>query len=165
MTMSEGWAAIGKGLVAGFVATIVISILMVLKNAVGLIPQFDLVGVVAQISGMQGNRLGGWILHFLIGTVAWGILFVWLIPLLPGGSRWVKGISFGILAWVLMMISVAPAAGMGVFAASAGISVAIWTLILHLVFGAVLGATFGALMGSATVARASPADVSRFENR
>lgn len=54
---------------------------------------------------------------------------------------------------------------MGVFAASAGISVAIWTLILHLVFGAVLGATFGALMGSATVARASPADVGRIENR
>lgn len=164
MTMSEGWAAIGKGIAAGFVATVAISILMILNNMIGLV-QFDLIGVLAQISGMQGNRLGGWILHFLIGTVAWGILFVWLIPLMPGASRWVKGLSFGVLAWLLMMISVAPAAGMGVFGARAGIAVPILTLVLHLVYGAVLGGTFGALMGAATVARASPADAGRFENR
>ena len=31
----------------------------------------------------------------LIGTVAWGMLFAWLAPSLPGGSDWVKGVIFG----------------------------------------------------------------------
>ena len=37
----------------------------------------------------------GWDETALIGTVAWGMLFAWLAPSLPGGSDWVKGVIFG----------------------------------------------------------------------
>ncbi|PPD42253.1 MAG: hypothetical protein CTY15_12505 [Methylocystis sp.] len=131
-----------KGMAAGFVATVILSILMMVKSRMGLMPELD---VIAMLTGMMAapTPLAGWIGHFAIGAILWGGLFAWLDPSLPGSSHWLKGAYFGIGAWILMMVLVMPMAGAGFFGLSLGVMAPIMTLVLHLVFGAALGGVYG----------------------
>jgi hypothetical protein len=131
-----------KGIVGGLAGTIALSTFMVMKDMMGIMPQFDMVGMLATMLG--ASRMTAWIVHLLIGTVVWGALFAWLDPYLPGRSHWLKGTSFGIAAWVLMMILVMPMAGAGLFAANLGMMVTAATLMLHAMYGAVLGGVYAA---------------------
>lgn len=74
----------------------------------------------------------------------WGVLFAWLDPNLPGGSHWMRGVVFGIGAWLLMMVIAMPMAGAGFFGTAMGLMAPVMTLVLHLVYGAVLGGVYGA---------------------
>ncbi len=134
-----------QGLIAGFVATVVLSALMVLKSMMGLMPELNVIAMLAKMTG--GSPIMGWVGHFAIGTILWGGLFAYLAPRIPGGSDWIKGMLFGIGAWLLMMIVVMPMAGAGFFGANLGMMAAVMTLVLHLIYGAVLGATYAALVG------------------
>jgi hypothetical protein len=133
---------ITKGMVAGFVATVVLSILMVMKSMMGLMPEFD---IVAMLTGMMAapSPIAGWLVHFAIGAILWGGLFVWLDPHLPGNSHWLKGIFFGIGAWILMMVLLMPMAGAGFFGINFGVMAPFMTFVLHTIFGAVLGGVYG----------------------
>jgi len=91
-----------KGVIAGFAATVVLSLLMVMKSAMGLMPELD---VISMLSAMMDSGLAmGWIAHFMIGAVIWGGLFALLAPSLPGGGLWLKGVVFCAGAWLLMMV-------------------------------------------------------------
>jgi hypothetical protein len=87
----------------------------------------------------------GWIAHFMIGTVAWGGGFAILYDMIPGGSAVLKGIVFGIVAWLGMMIVIMPMAGAGFFGMNFGVMAPVMTLVLHIIFGAVLGKTYALL--------------------
>lgn len=149
--------SISKGLLAGFIATVVLSVLMALKAAMGLMPDVNAIRMLtAMAHGIMGTPpvpIVGWLLHFLIGTVAWGILFAALIKQLPGKSATVKGLVFGSAAWLLMMVVIMPMAGAGLFGLHLGLGAPIATLVLHWVFGAVLGVVYGRL-GAARLATA-----------
>lgn len=132
---------ITNGLLAGFVATVVLSALMIIKAMMGLMPDLNVVAMLGTMSGM--GMIGGWVIHFLIGTVLWGVLFAVLVDRIPGDAVWLKGVWFGVAAWVLMMVLVMPMAGAGLFGMNMGIMAPIMTLVLHLIYGAVLGATYG----------------------
>lgn len=73
----------------------------------------------------------------------WGVLFVMLLPYLPGGSYVLKGVAFGVAAWTAMMVAVMPMAKAGPFGLNFGLMAPAMTLMLHLVFGAALGAAYG----------------------
>tara|TARA_R110000822_G_scaffold49434_1_gene129505 strand:- start:45 stop:479 length:435 start_codon:yes stop_codon:yes gene_type:complete len=129
-----------SGFLAGFIATVVLSVLMVMKGMMGVMPELD---VAAMLAGMIGAPvIVGWIVHFLIGTVAWGGGFAVLYDYIPGSSAVQKGIVFGIAAWLGMMILIMPMAGAGLFGLALGMMAPIMTLVLHVIFGAVLGAVF-----------------------
>lgn len=130
-------------MVAGFVATAVLSALMIMKSMMGLMPELDVIGMLTKMMGAP-SPLAGWLGHFMIGTVVWGGLFAWLNPNLPGGSYWLKGIVLGVGAWLLMMIVVMPMAGAGLFGMSLGMVAPVMTLMLHIIYGAVLGGVYGA---------------------
>jgi uncharacterized membrane protein YagU involved in acid resistance len=134
---------IGKGVIAGFVATVVLSAIMLMKSAMGLMPELDVITMLGRMMG--AGAFVGWITHFVIGSIVWGGLFAVLEPRLPGGSLWLKGAVFGVGAWFLMMVIVMPMAGAGPFGASLGMAAPIMTLVLHVIFGAVLGATYAIL--------------------
>ncbi len=138
---------LGRGLIAGFVATIVISLLMALRLSMGLMPWFypiEILNLSAQkLFGTPNTRFVGWAIHFVVGTGIWGLLFGWLVERLPGGTYTRRGILFGALAWFVVMITVFPAAGSGYFALGFGWGISVWTLIYHLIFGFSLGATYG----------------------
>ncbi len=133
---------IKAGLVAGFIATVVLSVMMVAKGMMGIMPELD---VIAMLSAMMGApALMGWIGHFMIGTLAWGGGFALLYGVIPGSGAVMKGILFGIAAWLGMMIMVMPMAGAGLFGMAFGIMAPMMTLVLHIIFGAVLGTVYQA---------------------
>ncbi len=132
-----------NGFLAGFAATVVLSVLMVAKGMMGVMPELD---VAAMIAAMIGAPIFvGWIAHFMIGTVAWGGGFAVLYDVIPGGSAVMNGIVFGIAAWLGMMIMVMPMAGAGFFGMNLGMMAPVMTLVLHVIFGVVLGKVYIAL--------------------
>jgi len=141
----------GKSMIAGFVATVVLSVLMVIKMKMGVMPDLNVIKMMTTMAhgilGTPAVPIIGWIMHFMIGTVVWGVLFVLIGKSLPGGGYVSKGLSFGVLAWVLMMVMVMPMAGAGFFGLSLGMMAPVMTLMLHLVYGAVLGGLYGKLLG------------------
>lgn len=106
------WVA---GLVAGFAATMVLSLLMMTKAAMGLVPQLD---VIAMLGQMLGTGQGGaWGTHFLIGTVGYGLAYALIAHPETNEGFVVRGLGLGLMAPIM-------------------------TLMLHLVFGAALGGVY-----------------------
>ncbi len=138
--------AIFRAILAGFAATVVLSILMVIKSAVGLVPEFNAVEMLTRIStvrfGIPPDPMIGWMAHFLIGTVLWGVAFAVLSKSWTSVGPLARALVFSAVAWLLMMVIVMPLAGAGLFAAGLGVGAAIAALVLHLVYGAVLGLVY-----------------------
>ena len=131
-----------NGILAGFIATVVLSVMMVAKAMMGVMPQLDVIVMLSAMMGMPA--IVGWLAHFMIGSIAWGGGFAVLYGAIPGGNAIVKGVVFGIVAWLGMMIVVMPMAGAGLFGMAFGIMAPMMTLVLHIIFGAVLGGVYGA---------------------
>ncbi len=136
---------VSKGVESGFVATLVISALMLAQFATGIAPEFNLIALLKQAANTPDYASIAWIAHFAIGTVLWGLGFAVLSPHLPG-PHWLRGLIFGVLAWVAMMVLFLPAAGLPIFAQGLGATIPVASLVLHLVFGAVLGETYHVLL-------------------
>ena len=132
-----------KGIIAGLVATVVLSVLMALKGMMGMMPELDIIAMLA--SKMGGAAMMGWVAHFMIGAVAYGVGFAALHGVLPGGGLVAKGIVLGVIGWLVMMLMLMPMMGAGLFGMNMGMMAPVMTLVLHVIFGAVLGAVFGKL--------------------
>lgn len=152
--------SIKSGLTAGFAASAALGALMIIKTQLGILPElnpiWDIVAILDRYTGLKFPPDTGWVGHFLIGTVGWGILYTWIRKTLPGPAV-VKGMIFGMLAWLAMMIVFMPLAGHGFFGLSLGIAVPVATFVLHLVFGAVLGAVYESTRSSAAIDDVTPA--------
>lgn len=134
-----------KGMVAGFVATLAVSLLEAVNLMFG--PWVDpFPGLVARMIGMPGNLAVGWIAHFVIGTAILGSLFGILCPRLPTDTPETKGILFAVAAWVLMMLAIVLVGDPRTFTGSAGFGVIGWMLATHAVFGIVLGNVYARLV-------------------
>jgi hypothetical protein len=131
-----------KGMVAGFIATVVLSALMLIKQQMGLAPQLNPIEMLAKMAGGSTPAVG-WVPHFLIGTVLWGSLFPIFDANVPSGSHWLNGILFGIGAGILMLVFVMPMAGNGLFGMALGVMAPIVILVFHVIYGAVLGGIYG----------------------
>ncbi len=130
---------VGRGIVGGLVATAVMSALMLMKAAMGVLPQLD---VIAMLAGMMGvSAVIAWVVHFMIGGI-WGALFALGYGVIPGGGAVVKGMLVGVGAWLLMMVAVMPMAGAGFFGMQLGVMAPVMTLVLHIIFGAVMGLVY-----------------------
>ena len=132
------------GLTGGFAGTVILSVLMIAKGMMGIMPQLDVIAMLAAMMGLPAAI--AWAAHFMIGTAAWGGGFALLNNLIPGNSSLVKGVAFGVGAWLLMMVMVMPMAGAGLFGLSLGIMAPMMTLVLHVVFGAVLGKVYESML-------------------
>nr|WP_240920904.1 DUF6789 family protein [Pseudoalteromonas sp. Z9A5] len=88
--MSFSLSGIIKGIIAGFIGTLVLTGLMMMKKYVGIMPSLDpvqmITNMVAEKTGTQTNMMVGWVLHFVIGSVAWGVAFSVINDLLPSNS-------------------------------------------------------------------------------
>ena len=132
-----------KGLLAGLIATLVLSALMVMKAAMGLMPALDLPQMIAGMLGSTSLVLG-WVMHFAIGIVIYGVAIAELGRHLPGGDV-VHGLIIATAGWLIMMVALMPMVGAGLFGMSLGPMAPLMTLVLHLIFGAVLGLAYGRL--------------------
>ena len=142
--MTNSNTHMGHGIVAGLMATLALSALMLLKSAAGLMPQLDPPRMISQMMGAQ-TPLVGWAVHFMIGTLAWGILFALLYRHLPG-RPWLRGSIFATGAWLVMMLVMMPMAGAGMFGMGLGLGIMapVATLMMHWLFGIVLGTVYAA---------------------
>ena len=141
-------AVIGRSIVAGFVATVVLSAMMLMKQFMAVMPELDPIGMIASMAGASSPAIG-WIGHFVIGSVFWGIGFAILSPYLPG-PYFLRGMIFAAGASLMMMIVMMPMAGAGLFGTGLGMMTPVATLMLHIVFGVVLGGVYGLLGGHQT---------------
>jgi uncharacterized membrane protein YagU involved in acid resistance len=116
---------------------------MLMKQAMGLMPQLNPIQMITQMTGAQTPTVG-WVVHFFIGAIMWGITYAWLDPSLPG-PHWIRGAIFATGAWLIMMVVMMPMARAGLFGTKLGLMAPIATLVLHWIFGAVLGWAYGAL--------------------
>ena len=136
-----------RGIVAGFLATVVITLLMAMRMAAGIMPWFNPIEVmnlsVHTLLNVPPGQLAGWVIHFGVGSLIWGGIFGLLGPTLPGRSYAIRGLLFGTLAWFLVMVTLFPLAGSGLFGMGFGAIVPLTTLISHWIFGLVLGGAYG----------------------
>jgi hypothetical protein len=132
-----------KGMVAGLVATLALSGLLLLKGTMNLVPELSIISLLMSLGSI--TLVQAWMDHFIVGVVAWGLAFGAYDSLASRPAHWLKGIIFGVFAWVVMMVLFMPLAKAGVFGWKIGPMAAAVTLIYHLVYGAVLGTTYGLL--------------------
>lgn len=59
---------IAKGSLAGLAATVVLSVLMVVKAMMGIMPALDLPKMIAGMMGSPNTPMLGWAVHFMIGS-------------------------------------------------------------------------------------------------
>jgi len=128
---------ISVGFLAGLVATVVLAAMMIIKGMMGVMPGLNVVAMIAAILGTSITV--GWIIHILVHTIAGGGGFALLYNVIPGSNALVKGIVYGIVAWLVLMLIVMPLAGVGLFGLSLGVMAPVIILAFHIVFGAVLG--------------------------
>jgi len=134
--------SIRSGIQGGFVATFAASAMMLMNNAIGKIPEIHIARTLSAMLGSPGEFMPGWIAFVVIGTVVFGTIFAVAAPRVPLRSSLVKGILFGFVIWLGMMLVFMPLAGAGLFGMDRSTIVPIATLVLTLVYGVVLGAVY-----------------------
>lgn len=141
--------SIKAGLLGGFIGTIAMCGMMIAKTASGRFPELHIIRTLSDVLGTSHYGVAILVMFF-IGTVVWGGLFALASDRMPGRSCLLKGLIFGVLAWLAMMVILMPLAGAGFFAIGRGTwTVPVVSLVYHLVFGAVLGMVYDASVGAA----------------
>ena len=68
-----------RGMVAGFVATLVLGAVLLLKGSLELWPELNIIRLLSSLGGL--TTAAAWMDHFIVGTVVWGLLFSIFDPL------------------------------------------------------------------------------------
>jgi hypothetical protein len=133
-----------KGLVAGFAATVVVSILEVINIVAGpwVTPYPDML---AYMVGMEGNHILGWVGHVLIGTVVLGGLFGLVYPKLPTDTPETKGIAFAVAAFCFLVVGLLMFGKPQMFSGADGGFTVAWILVSNAIFGFVMGSVYARL--------------------
>jgi hypothetical protein len=136
---SELLRDLGKGGIAGLVATVPVALIAVGKQSAGLIPELDIVGILTNLTGIPWSGTG-WVLLFLVGTLL-GTAFASLdthVSDVTEAGEMLRGAFFGFLLWILLMILFIPLYSNAGF----GIPFAGGVLAACLIFGVVLGLVY-----------------------
>lgn len=131
------------GMLAGLAATMLLSMMMLMKKAMGVMPQLDMIGMISDVT--RTSRALSWVLHFFVGIFFYGVLMSLLAGMLPFAS-WITGLVVGLIGWILASLTFMPAAGKGVFGLKIGPSALVMSMIIHLMFGAILGLLYDWLL-------------------
>jgi hypothetical protein len=133
------------GMVAGFAATVVLSAFMLMKQAMNVMPQMDMIGMIAGM--MNASRAMGWVVHFIVGTVLYGGVYGWQFAPIWPDAYWLSGAALGIVGWLIASLAMMPMADKGVFGMKMGAKAPVMSLVMHVLFGALLGWIYALLIG------------------
>lgn len=152
-----------SGVIAGFVATSVLSVLLLLKMLLGVMPRLDIARILGDVFDLP--LFAGLIAHFILGSLLWGLGFGTFYPRIPGRNMAAKGATLGVVAWLFMTVIVMPMAGLGFMGLQTGLMAPFLMLLLYLVFGVVLGTSFVAIYTELSSFRLSSASSSTLYHR
>lgn len=142
---------ISRSVIAGLAGTIVHFSFMYFKSRIGLLPEFQpYQSFQAALSRWIGSNVPAtvpWALSFLNGMTVLGFLFGRMNRLLPGRTGATKGVTFGLIGWVLMGLIFFPLIGLGPFAFGVGLGIApaLLSLAMLLTYSVVLGTVYATL--------------------
>ena len=132
-----------KSVAGGLAGTVVMSMMMRFVAPMMLGHPMD-------IAAMLGNMMGGsyalgMAAHLMNGIVIFPLAYAFLaFRYLPGPPA-LRGMTFGVILWLLAEVIVMPMAGAGFFSSEIGGAKAVMAALMgHLVYGALLGAISGA---------------------
>lgn len=132
-----------RGMLAGLVGTLVLTGILILKTNLGLWPEVNIIRLLVNLGSI--TPVQAWMDHFIVGVVVWGLLFGAFDAMWESRAYWLKGLIFGVFAWLVMMILFMPLAKVGFFGTKIGATALYVTLGMHLLFGLVMGVTYGVL--------------------
>ncbi len=124
------------GLVAGFVGSIVMAILLLPAMRMGP-TVMSMIAARAMGDNPTGRRsmMGGIVFHLIYGTAMGGVFAAGITYVAKFVSPLVDGVLFGILLFIIMMVVIMPIAK-----ASRPPTAIVWVLfIVHLIYGAIVG--------------------------
>lgn len=140
--------SIRRAYVAGLIATFVIVAMMRWISPL-------ISGAPVDLPAMLGTMLGrtwiaGVVTHFLVGIVALPVLYVWSYRWLMGTPA-IRGLTFGLVLWLVCQALVAPLLGSGVFSSDVGgLPAVLDSLLQNLTYGWLLGTMTGRPVRTAT---------------
>jgi|SRR5271166_583356 len=146
---AKGW--IWKSIIAGLSGTVVHLLFMYFKRWTGLLPSFQpyqsFQAALSHWIGANVPAIVPWALSFVNGISILGFLFGRINRLLPGRNGATKGLTFGLIGWVMMGLVFFPLIGLGPFAIGAGLGIApaLLSLAMVLTYSVVLGMVYVAL--------------------
>lgn len=138
----------GRAVVAGLVATAVMTMLIYMAPHMGM-PNMDIAGMLGSVMNggqapamMSGPWLLGMMMHFVLGTLVFPLVYAYFVYGLLPGKPWVKGVLWGVILWAVMQVMPLPMMGKGLFASKTPepLLFVMGTLMGHLLYGAVFGA-------------------------
>ena len=140
------WQAIRRGMVAGLIATIALSVVMMLQSVSGVMPDVNVTAILGEIAneiaGLPDTSVVGWFLHGIVGVVIGGGFFAIAYAYFPGPTAVVRGMVYAVMVWLLMMVAIMPMGDLGFFGMEVSGTVPVVMLVLQLLFGAILGFSY-----------------------
>lgn len=139
--MSTSANRFGHGFLWGVVATIVMSIPMLIATATGVSPLPEPIPAALSKKLLGAESAGPLVMivavvsHLGYGGLWGGLLATQVRPVTIG---W--GLGLGVGLWLLMQVAVLPLLGWGLFGSAVTPAIAVGTLVLHLFYGATVGA-------------------------
>ncbi len=142
---------IWKSIIAGLCGTTVHFLFMYSKSRIGLLPEFQpyhsFQVALSQWVGTNVPSVVPWALSFANGMTVLGFVYARINRVLPGRTGVTKGLTFGLIGWVLMGLIFFPLIGLGPFAIRVGLGIgpALLSLVMLLTYSIVLGTVYVAL--------------------
>lgn len=134
---------IGKAIAGGFVGTILLTLMMRFVAPMMTGQRMDIAGKLGDMTGM--GPIAGMIMHFLLGSVVFALIYVFVLFRFLPGAPWQKGVLTGVIFWLGLEIFTMPMIGGGFFSSQiGGMKVVVAALIAHLIYGVALGGIAGA---------------------
>ena len=131
-------ANFGRAALAGILGTVVMTVVGLDAAPMMGMPPMNPADMIADAMG--GNMILGWAGHFMIGIVLAVVYAAVAASRIPGPPP-VRGAIFGLAPWLLAQVAVIPMMGMPFFSGS--MSMAMGSLLGHIIYGGVVGAVYG----------------------
>ena len=128
----------GRAVAGGIAGTIVMTVIGLFVAPMMGIPRMNPAEMLA--GAMGGNMILGWGGHFMIGIVFAVIYAAVAVSVIPGPPV-ARGAIFALAPWLAAQLAVMPMMGMPLFSGS--MTMAMGSLLGHLVYGATVGAIYG----------------------
>lgn len=134
--------SVGRAIAGGLVGTILLTLMMRFVAPMMTGQKMDVAGTLGDMTGM--GPIAGMIMHFLVGSVIFGLIYAFVLFRFLPGAPWQKGLLSGVIFWLGLEILMMPMMGGGFFSSQmGGMKIVVAALIAHLVYGAALGLIAG----------------------